>query len=147
MNNLVPWSYLRLNDIKNEDIMKTYGEMTTEEQTELVVAAYVKRLPVEIQTAGHWIIHPYPIFQDHRYYRVAKTMPSVDWSQVHPDINHISTNSHEASFGTKGVQNKSEHGFWSTTQTESFYRIDGVIASYDRGTCDWQESLISRPEE
>ena len=128
---------------------KTFGELTTEEQTELVVAAYVKILPVESApyVGGVWALDEFPAFLDHYYYRIAKTMPSVDWSQVHPDINHISTNSHEASFGTKGVQNKSEHGFWSTTQTESFYRIDGVIASYDRGTCDWQESLISRPEE
>lgn len=78
-------------------------------------------------------------------YRIAVTKPSWDWSHVSDRINYLVR--HSPSFGGGGMGTshrpiKGENG-WHPREGRA-YDVE-CLASYNPGTCDWQDSLVVRP--
>lgn len=81
--------------------------------------------------------------------RMAGTQDEIDWSHVAPEYKFMARDdlSESAFIHTEAAfldGGKWEHrGFWhsdgDSVQANAF-------ASYKRGTCDWRDSLVRRPE-
>ena len=84
------------------------------------------------------VLFPYPI-------EIVKavTKPSIDWEHVSSEFNYL------AEDADGGVYLYEDKPF---TVTETWTVDDGelaeahILASYTKGTCDWRDSLVKRPE-
>ena len=71
--------------------------------------------------------------------------PSIDWDHVAPKFNYLAEDSEGSAF-------LYEEEPYVSTDTSAWYPQSGEIveasgfASYTKGTCDWKDSLIKRPE-
>ena len=75
-------------------------------------------------------------------YRIAVTPDTIDWGPIDPQIKYIARHSTNVVYGFthEPIRNDSH---W--VGNNPIYRINGLIASYRRGTCDWKDSLMVRP--
>ncbi len=82
--------------------------------------------------------HPVKIVQDE-----SATKPSIDWSHVKSEYKWLSVDKDGSAFV---YENEPEHGidYWRSSGA-TYYYVNG-LASYTPGTCDWQDSLVKRPE-
>lgn len=70
--------------IEDKKEMKTFGELTRDEQIELVIACYVDKEKIQVLgTTGRWIIVDYPRFESHCKYRIKPKPASINWDHVH----------------------------------------------------------------
>ena len=83
--------------------------------------------------------HPVKIVQDE-----SATKPSIDWEHVSSKFNYLAE---DADGGVFLYEDK------PFTATEMWTVYNGelaeahMLASYTKGTCDWKDSLVKRPEE
>ena len=88
---------------------------------------------------GNITLFPYPV-------EVVKatttTKPSIDWNHVSPEYNYLAQDSNGQ--GYLCGKNPSRHIFaWVMN---SPYTRATTFTSYVPGTCDWQDSLVKRPD-
>ena len=84
--------------------------------------------------------HPVKIVQDE-----SATKPSIDWSHVKSAYKWLSVDKDGSAFVYENEPEHGESNYWYS-QEGIHYEVSG-LASYTPGTCDWQDSLVKRPEE
>lgn len=125
--------------------------MTTKEMIE-VMQAFETGKPIESTRRndgrGHWgpILHPswdWDTFD----YRIALTKPSWDWSHVSDEINFLVRQSPEAGGYGMGLSREPlmNGNRWHAFESGAVMVSAKFFASYDPGTCSWQDSLVVRP--
>ncbi len=125
---------------------KSFGELSKQEQNELLYEHYVEKREVEWYDGElcSWVRTPIPFWVKSCQYRIAKTKPSIDWNAVHPNYNYLTVDNLRV-----GVLHKRE------PMIRAMYRsaplcvgptiITAGFASFNPGNCDWEESLVKRP--
>lgn len=85
---------------------------------------------------GNATLFPYPV-------EIVKavTKPSIDWSHVSSEYNYLVQDSDGEGYLLNEKPSRVEFG-WNT---ESSYTTASSFASYVTGTCDWEDSLVKRP--
>lgn len=110
-----------------------------------VMQAYVDGQQIESKTTDgkKWGLCFKPSW-DFRFvdYRISTTPDSIDWSHVAPEWKCMARDFNGVSFLYQDKPNI-ENGCWDTN---SNYITANYFASYKRGTVDWKESLVMRPE-
>lgn len=78
-------------------------------------------------------------------YRIAPstTPDTLDWSHVAPEFKWMARDADDRAFVYENEP--SPDSFRFTVNKGEFQQIDGLLASYKRGTCDWRDSLVKRP--
>lgn len=102
-------------------------------------------LEIEYRSPGaeSWSVATAPMWDPHTQYRIKQTKPSIDWSQVSPEYKWLARDSSSlCGYLYKNKPHK-DCGAWDSSGGCS---KAGVFASYRPGTCDWEESLVERPE-
>jgi hypothetical protein len=90
-----------------------------------------------------WLYDPNPSFRPEVKYRIKETKDSFDWDALHPHYKFIVRDEYGDAYAYEEkpiVINRLWREGCSCT------KITGAFASYKRGTCDWTDSLIERPE-
>ena len=85
-------------------------------------------------------LFPYPI-------EIVKkvTKPSIDWDHVAPKYKYLSEDSDGIAFlYDEEPYVASDASVWYA-QSDEVVEVNG-FASYTKGTCDWKDSLIKRPD-
>ena len=72
----------------------------------------------------------------------AITKPSIDWSHVSSEYNYLVQDSDGAGYLCCEKPSRTESG-WNA---ESHYISADAFTSYVPGTCDWEDSLVKRPD-
>ena len=70
--------------------------------------------------------------------------PSINWEYVEERFKWLTTNMDGSTWMHEYKPTAGVAGIWLPSKGESF-KING-LASYSPGTCDWQDSLVKRPE-
>ena len=91
---------------------------------------------------GNQSLFPYPV-KVSRDESVA-TKPSIDWSVVKEDYKWLAADANEYAYVFKVEPELDESGYWR--YGGSAYSNVNNLVSYSRGTCDWKDSLVKRPE-
>ena len=83
--------------------------------------------------------HPVKIVQDE-----SAIKPSIDWSHVKGEYKWLSVNKDGSAYVYTNEPERSGSDCWYS-HNGSFNEVNG-LASYTPGTCDWQDSLVKRPD-
>lgn len=134
---------------------KKFGELTADEQKELLYARYVlckkvERLINGFENEERWKAYSGKLWRPDTTYRITPTLPSINWSHVHEKYKWLAINP----FGegvlftsrpeiSGALTSKMSGVNWSTTSSTT---MAGNFASYKPGDCHWTESLIERPK-
>ena len=91
----------------------------------------------KFHTRGNIVLFPHPV-------EVVKatTKPSIDWSHVSPEYNYLAQDMN----GDGYLCGKQPSHHTSAWDMESPYLSATAFTSYVPGTCDWEDSLVKRPE-
>jgi hypothetical protein len=113
--------------------MKKFGELTREEQIELF-EAWLDGEAIEYFNCA-WVTCPHPPCTLQKHYRVKPTPPSINWDHISLDFNWLAKDKNG-----DGCVYKSKPSELEFIKAENF-------TSYKPGTCDWEDSLVRRPDE
>lgn len=78
----------------------------------------------------------------YRAVRPAPTKPSINWDHVAPWVRYMVKRSFGEAWGLECKPHLEPERWYATTGRMTV--LNG-FASYDPGTCDWKDSLVSRP--
>ena len=96
----------------------------------------------------HWTVVETPAWYECAEYRVKVTYPSIDWSQVHSDVIAVTRQkNNDVRYYTSAPTMNNGEWFYNRKDISIYVPKILVPTHYNPGTCDWQESLIVRPEE
>lgn len=92
-----------------------------------------------------WGYVDHPNWYEDSEYRIAQTKPSINWEHVHPDYNWMATDKSDRThlFKNEPVFDDDDLGTWG--YDGSRWIRASSHASFKAGTCDWKDSLVSRP--
>lgn len=88
---------------------------------------------------GNIALFPYPV-----EIVKATVKPSIDWSHVKAEYKWLSDDESGSAFVFENMPFIDGRNYWQPSDGACF-KVDG-LASYVRGTCDWKDSLVKRPE-
>ena len=74
----------------------------------------------------------------------ALTKPSIDWSHVKGKYKWLSVDKNGRAYVSEEKPTHIESDFWQIPK-KAYFNVNG-LSSYSRGTCDWKDSLVKRPE-
>ena len=122
---------------------KKFGDMTREEQAELVYQVIIERKTISFSNNGEgWREIAFPAWDSQHYYRVASTKPSIDWDHVHSDLNWLARDESGSAYLYDVEPVKGKYTFAPKPKM-----MDArPFASYKPGDCNWSESLVRRPK-
>ena len=83
--------------------------------------------------------HPVKIVQGE-----SATKPSIDWSHVKSEYKWLSVDKDGSAFVYENEPEHGESNYWSTSSF-TYFNVNGLV-SYSRGTCDWEDALVKRPD-
>ena len=91
----------------------------------------------KFHSQGNITLFPYPV-------EVVKASikPSIDWSHVSSEYNYLVQDSDGEGYLCGEKPSRTESG-WNA---ESHYISADAFTSYVPGTCDWEDSLVKRPD-
>ena len=72
------------------------------------------------------------------------TKPSIDWSQVKDEYKWLSVDANDCAYVSEIEPKLNGSACWQTPKG-AYFKVNGLV-SYSRGTCDWRDSLVKRPE-
>ena len=125
-------------------IDKPFGELPRRLQEALVIASVIDREEIEAMRIGLGWCKTSPSFSQNAIYRLApepKRMPQPPWHMIDPKYKWFAIDGH-ANPGVFTEEPRASHVFW---ETEGNARsIDAIL--FDRGSVDWTESKVKRPE-
>ncbi|NTA27372.1 hypothetical protein [Allorhizobium ampelinum] len=123
--------------------------MATIEETKRmieVMQAFVDGKEVEIEySKASWLRQPDPLWRwDSCEYRIRETPDTIDWSHVDPSLKWMARDGSGAVYlyDEKPITGSSVF----VARGKESCRINGIFSSYRRGTVDWKDSLVERPE-
>lgn len=103
-------------------------------------------LVIELKTnKGEWIELRDPHFENECEYRIKPTKPSIDWSHLGDDFVQIATDKNGEAYAFTDGKLDQSNDFWKCHEKMKYASLKG-FASFNRGTCDWKDSLVQRPE-
>ena len=110
-----------------------------------VMQAYVDGHEIEVTHSGgnSWElmnVEPPSWSWFHMEYRIAKTPDSIDWSHVAPEWKYMARDE-EGDVWFYELYPTAYDDHWSGEATRA-----SSHASYKRGTVDWKDSLVKRPD-
>ena len=70
--------------------------------------------------------------------------PSIDWTQIKDEYKWLAVDVNNCAYVYENEPNIDGIAYWSTSSA-TYFCVNGLV-SYSRGTCDWKESLVKRPE-
>ena len=83
--------------------------------------------------------HPVKIVQGE-----SATKPSIDWTQVKESYKWLSVDANGNAYISEDKPTHIKGDFWQIPKL-GYFQVNG-LASYTPGTCDWQDSLVKRPD-
>ena len=88
---------------------------------------------------GNITLFPHPV-------EVVKsaTKPSIDWSQIKDEYKWLAVDVNNCAYVYENEPNIDGIAYWYSSGT-TYFRVNGLV-SYSRGTCDWEDSLVKRPD-
>jgi len=123
---------------------KRFGELSREEQLDIVTYWLdTGRIEVLDTYSNRWYTITMPAWQHKGYFRKPLTKPSVNWDHVAKEYNYMATDKSGATYLYKLKPHKSSSFF----NSESYRPRADTFASFVKGTCDWENSLVKRPEQ
>lgn len=126
--------------------MKTFGELSVEEQNELFqFELNGGEIECNRSCIEEWCTKRAPSWHKAAIYRKALTKPSIDWSHVHSDYNWIASDSGGDTYVYSEEPLVDICGTCWVHPAMIIIYAD-VFSSYKPGTCDWKDSLVKRPE-
>ena len=72
------------------------------------------------------------------------TKPSINWLHVKDEYKWLSVDKEGSAYVYENEPERSESDYWISLKG-SLTEVNG-LASYTPGTCDWQDSLVKRPD-
>ena len=132
-----------------ESIDKPFGEL--DEVTQWALRGSLSdlgELLSKMQGKENWCLDRCFVFEDHRIYRVAPepvTYDSVDWSHVAKGWSYMARDENGGVWMYDIEPEDDQRARKWLFSGEDTLRIDGLLASYTQGTCDWTDSLVVRP--
>ena len=101
----------------------------------------LKRYTIDGKYQSHaaQTLFPYPV-------EIVKkvTKPSINWEHVAPEFNYLAEDSEGNAFLSEKEPFIAATAVWGVYSGETAEA--NMFASYIKGTCDWKDSLIKRPE-
>ena len=88
---------------------------------------------------GNVTLFPYPI-----EITKAAVKPSIDWSQIKDEYKWLSVDENDCAYVYEKEPKIDTPAYWCSIGASNF-EVNGLV-SYSRGTCDWKDSLVERPE-
>ena len=73
----------------------------------------------------------------------AATKPSIDWTQIKDEYKWLAVDENECAYVYENEPTSDESAFWCSSSA-IYFNVNGLV-SYSRGTCDWKDSLVKRP--
>lgn len=128
---------------------KKFGELSREEQ-HVLFDAYLDGKEIERDEApanSMWRVILMPCWNLVSTYRIKPvplTEPSIDWSAVSKECKYLARSKSGYGYLFKNRPHMMYNVGWAG-QTSSLSAAE-VFTSYVAGTCDWQDSLVQRPE-
>lgn len=125
---------------------KKFGELSREEQHALF-DAYLNGKEIERVDDNIWRVILLPCWSLVSTYRIKPvplTKPSIDWSAVHEEYKYLAQDRSGYGCLFKNRPHMMYNVGWAD-QTSS-HSVAEVFTSYVAGTCDWQDSVVQRPE-
>lgn len=88
---------------------------------------------------GNVTLFPHPV-------EVVKsaTKPSIDWSQIKDEYKWLAVDVNNCAYVYENEPNIDGIAYWCSSGA-TYFNVNGLV-SYSRGTCDWKDSLVKRPE-
>jgi len=79
-------------------------------------------------------------------YRVKQTLPTINWDHVAPEYKWLATDKDGKLYLYKSMptQGNKSCGFWVGSDKDFPIDVD-FFASFNPGTCNWEDSLVERP--
>lgn len=90
-----------------------------------------------------WVDCEYPTFFKSTKFRIKPIKPSINWEHVNPKFKWLAVDEDGAACLYAVEPNLGEEQWIAKT---SIYTYADCFSSYQRGNCDWKESLVQRPE-
>ena len=84
--------------------------------------------------------HPVKIVQDE-----SATKPSIDWSQVKEEYKWLSVDKDGSAYVSTHKPTCNGANYWYSPIKGVFSQVNYLV-SYSPGTCQWEDSLVKRPE-
>ena len=84
--------------------------------------------------------HPVKIVQDE-----SATKPSIDWSQVKEEYKWLSVDKDGSAYVSTHEPTRNGANYWYSPIKGDFSKVNWLV-SYSPGTCQWEDSLVKRPE-
>lgn len=123
---------------------KQFGSLSAEEQNELFQYWVHKRTIEFYHPNCGWVGMADPDWFLNRCYRKPIVKPSVDWDHLSPDIVAIATDMCGYSYGYT-QKPRLDATRWNINSGTAM--LVDYLASFNKGNCSWEESLILRPEK
>lgn len=109
-----------------------------------VVVLFKGRRVVTYTTDGKYSVDsnvtlfPYPI-------EITKAIikPSIDWSQIKDEYKWLAVDENDSAYVYE-KEPSIDGAVYCHSINNSYFEVNGLV-SYSRGTCDWQDSLVKRP--
>lgn len=122
-------------DVDSERTEETYSVFVKFQDNDDLIISYT--MEGKVHNQGNITLFPYPV-------EVVKaiTKPSIDWSHVSPGYNYLAQDEN----GDGYLCGKNPHRMNMAWSMETPYIRATTFTSYVPGTCDWQDSLVKRPE-
>jgi len=139
------------------DGVKPFGELSWKQKAKLYRAALDGK-QIEYRFYNHkiWYINDStPGWHSLACYRIKpeeapELIPdSIDWSHIDDRFKFIfrDEGANPAVYASTKRPNPIHNvGLWQPSLGTEFVRIDNFLTSYKRGTVDWKDSLVERPE-
>ena len=121
-------------DVDRERTVETYSVFVKFQNNDDLIISYT--MEGKFHNQGNITLFPYPV-------EVVKsvTKPSIDWSHVSSEYNYLIQDSDDEGYLCSEEPARVESGW----DTESSYTLASTFTSYVPGTCDWEDSLVKRP--
>lgn len=110
-----------------------------------IIEAWANGADIEYYSnqSGYWKPARNLDWSVHRHYRVAPTPDTIDWSHVTPEYKWMSRNLEGIPYLFVNRPQTSCSFWYSCSPTDSACAVH--FSSYKRGTADWKDSLVERP--
>ena len=93
----------------------------------------------KFHSQGNITLFPYPV-------EVVKASikPSIDWTQIKDGYKWLAVDVNECAYVYENEPNIDGSAYWCSSSA-TYFHVNGLV-SYSRGACDWEDSLIQRPD-
>ena len=124
-------------DVDNERTEETYPVFVKFQNYDELHISYT--MEGKFHSQGNITLFPYPV-------EVVKaaTKPSIDWTQIKDEYKWLAADVNGCAYVYENEPNNDGSAHWCSSSA-AYFHVNGLV-SYSRGTCDWKDSLVKRPD-